>query len=113
MNLNFFKESNLSRGKKPLNSRNGLVNSFIKELSNSLEKELYTLDRFEGDLAVCQNRKTGEIKNIDRNEIPKEAEEGQVLKWNGNKYEIDYKETDIARERVRSKFDRLMKKPNE
>ena len=110
MNFNFLKEKNIEINKEKSSGENNIAEKFIKELENSMEPEMYTIDRFEGDLAVCQNRKTGEIKNIEKLELPEEAKEGQILKWDGNKYEIGYNETEEARARIKSKFDRLMKK---
>lgn len=69
--------------------------------------ELYVLDRFEGDFAICENRKSGEIKNIDRAKIPKDAKEGDVLRLENGIYEIDKDETENIRERIKKKMERF------
>jgi len=68
--LNFFNElfHNLSTKNESKNS------DFIKELEKSVKKEpLFTLDRFEGDIAVLENRANGQILNVKASLISKEA----------------------------------------
>lgn len=52
----------------------------------------YIIDRFEGKFAVCE---TSELKfvNILKKDLPKNAKEGDVLKFNGKKYILDIDET--------------------
>ena len=58
-----------------LSSRNENKNSnFIDELEKSVKKEtLFTLDRFEGEFAVLENRTNGEMLNIEASLISKDA----------------------------------------
>lgn len=67
------------------------IQSFLKQIAERLEKmeEILVVDRIEGDIAVCENRKTKKMQNIDIADLPKDAEEGSVLKWQNGKYEID------------------------
>ncbi len=67
------------------------IQDFIQELSERLKKmeELLVVDRIEGKIAVCQNRKNGEMKDIPISELPENIEEGSILKWKNNKYIID------------------------
>lgn len=45
----------------------------------------YTIDRFEGNFAVCEDRDTGEMVNFKRDDLPQNAREGSILKYsNGN-----------------------------
>lgn len=68
--LNFFNDlfNNLS-------SRNANKNSnFIDELEKSLKKDtLFTLDRFEENFAVLENKSNSEILNVESQLIPKGA----------------------------------------
>ena len=69
--LNFFNElfHNLSTKNESKNS------NFIDELEKSIKKEpLFTLDRFEKDFAVLENRTNGEMLNVDSNLISKDAQ---------------------------------------
>ena len=67
------------------------VQSFLKQIAERLEKmeEVLVVDRIEGDIAVCENRKTGKMQNIYRSELPEDIQEGNILKWQNGKYEID------------------------
>lgn len=67
------------------------IEKFLKQIAERLEKmeEVLVIDRIEGDIAVCENRKTRKMRNIPLADLPKEAKEGSVLKWQNDKYELD------------------------
>lgn len=67
------------------------LQDFLKQLSERLEKmeEVLVVDRIEGDIAVCENRKNGKMHNVSLSDLPKNIQEGNVLKWKDGKYEID------------------------
>ena len=68
--LKFFNEliNNLSNKVENKNS------DFIDELNKCLKKEpLFTLDRFEGEFAVLENRINGKMLNVQSSLIPKDA----------------------------------------
>lgn len=50
------------------------------------------IDRFEGSYAVCESDK-GEIINIEKNKIPGDAVEGDVLRLYDGEITIDRNET--------------------
>lgn len=68
-----------------------LIQDFIKQIGERLNKmeEVLIVDRIEGDIAVCENRKNGKMQNLPISDLPKDIHEGSVLKWNDGKYEID------------------------
>ena len=85
------------------------VNSFIKELTERLkvmEREL-VVDRFEGNFAVCEDRKTKEMYNIDKSELPDDIKEGSILKFENGKYVIDKIEEQETADRIKDKMDNL------
>ena len=67
------------------------IQSFLKQVAERLEKmeEVLVVDRIEGDIAVCENRKTKKMQNINIADLPRDIEEGSVLKWQNGKYEMD------------------------
>ena len=67
------------------------IQSFLKQIAERLEKmeEVLVVDRIEGDIAICENRKTKKMQNICVADLPRNVEEGNVLKWQNGKYEID------------------------
>lgn len=58
-----------------------------------------TIDRFEEEFAVVEfdDRK---VVNILKDKLPKEAKEGDVLKFNEDIITIDYKETEKRRKEI-------------
>lgn len=97
---------------KSVNSySNSIIDNFIDELkkylavSDSMEKlskvpenTLFTLDRYESDYAVCENRSTGEMFDIPRLMVDPYARDGDILKLENGKYQIDYNENEKQRE---------------
>lgn len=90
---------------------NSFVDKFIDELkkhlavADSMEKlskipedTLFTLDRYESNYAVCENRTTGEMFDIPRLMVDPYARDGDILKLENGKYRIDYNETEKQRE---------------
>lgn len=95
-----------------LSTRNESKNSnFIEELEKSIKKEaLYTLDRFEGDFAILENRTNGEMINVSSNSISKDANPGFILKLENDVYVVDEIETKKTQEKVKNLIDKLYKK---
>lgn len=60
---------------------------------------IITVDRFEGDFAVCEKDDRNMI-NIERIKLPKEVKEGDVLILDGAKILIDQDETKKRREEI-------------
>lgn len=97
---------------KSVNSyNNSIIDNFIDELkkylavSDSMEKlskvpenTLFTLDRYESDYTVCENRSTGEMFDIPRLMVDPYARDGDILKLENGKYRIDYNENEKQRE---------------
>lgn len=109
--MNFDLFNNLSKSISS-NSSNNFIDNFINELKNFLDKDsnsLYTLDRFEGNFAILENRTTKKMTDIPISNIPSNAKEGDILKLSNGSYVIDYKETNIVSDRIRDKMDNLRK----
>lgn len=79
--------------------------STLEELENLPEDTLFTLDRYEGDYAVCENRKTGEMVDIPRLKVNPYAKEGDILRYENNSYQIDFEATKAARQAVKDLLD--------
>ncbi len=96
-------------------SENLKQNSHINESEIELAKKLdaieeYTLDRFEGNIAVLENRKTGEMKNIEKEKLPENLEEGSILKCINGKFILDENRTKEVEKNIQEKFNNLWKK---
>ena len=61
----------------------------------------YIIDRFEGDVAVCENYDTEEIIDILKEKLPNDAKEGDIIfKDDNENFCIDYEETRLRKERM-------------
>ena len=67
----------------------------------------YTIDRFEGDFAVCEDRDTGEMVDFKRDDLPQNAKEGSILQYSNGKFELDSKQEQEVSERIKQKMDNL------
>ena len=107
MNLDLF--NNLGKNISS-DSANNFLENFINQLKSYLDKNsnpMYTLDRFEGNFAVLENRTTKEMTDIPISNIPSNAKEGDILKLSNGSYIVDYEETRTVSDKIREKMDNL------
>ena len=71
------------------------------------KEKVYTIDRFEGDLAVCEDGETKEMINIKRKDLPEDSREGSILKLKNGKFELDLEEEEKVEKRIKEKMDNL------
>ena len=88
--------------------------NFSSELTNYINKTNYSfsIDRFEGEFAVCENRETGEFVNIPKSELPEGCKPGSILKFENGKYVLDIEKTKKEQEIVKNMVSNLFKKKN-
>ncbi len=78
------------------------------DLANKLDAIIeYTIDRFEGNIAVCENRKTGEIVNIEKEKLPNNLNTGDIFLCINGKYTIDLERQKEVKKRIKNKMDDL------
>lgn len=112
----------LSLEKNIKSYNNSIIDNFLDELVNQLgildakeklktvpEDTLFTLDRYESNYAVCENRTTGEMFDIPRLMVDPYARDGDILKLENGKYRIDYNENEKQREISRELTKRVTK----
>lgn len=119
MDLNLFNKLDNSHSK---DNSNNFVNNFIKELQDymkdlfshtSNQKDLYTIDRFEGDnevFAVCENRITGKMVDIPLSQISPNAVEDDIIKYENGMYVVDEEQNRIVGERMKKLSEKVFKK---
>lgn len=117
MNLNFFENLGKSIQKtiEKQNERKNINTSEVKgieneevELAEKLDAvEEYTIDRFEENMVVLEDRKTGKMKNIEKDKIPEKAKEGDIIKCINGKYFIDVEETKKVENEIEEKYKNL------
>ncbi|HOZ55065.1 MAG TPA: DUF3006 domain-containing protein [Clostridia bacterium] len=85
------------------------ISKFINQLSERIKnmESKYVVDKIEGNYAVCENRETGEIFDLELSNLPKEIKEGTVLKLHNNKYLIDSESKTEIENRIKQKMNKL------
>ena len=93
------------------------IKNEIKQNNNHLEevelaKKLdaikeYSVDRFEGEYAVLENRKTNEIKNVKKDMLPENIKEGSILQYINGKYTYNEELTKEETNKIRDKMNKL------
>lgn len=107
MNLEFF-ENFIQHNENKETINNKITESPEEELAQKLDAiEIYTIDRFEENIAVLQNNNTKEIKNINIEELPEEIKEGTVLKCINGKYFLDKETEEQISKQIEEKMNRL------
>lgn len=88
-----------------------LIQQFVHDIHKRLDEIKsnipLVIDRIEGNIAVCENRETEEIKNIDINELPENIHEGDVIKQSNGIYELDEQTKLEIQERIKNKIRNL------
>ena len=86
--------------------------SFSSELNNYIQKtnSTFSIDRFENNFAICENRETGEMVNIPIVELPENAKEGSIIKFENGQYILDIEATKKEQQEIKNLVDNLFKK---
>lgn len=87
-------------------------NEILREEETQLAQKLdaieeYSLDRFEENIAVMENRKTGEIKNISRDILPEYAKEGDIINCINGKYFVNKQKTEEIEKKIQEQYENL------
>jgi len=83
-------------------------NSEEIELAKKLEAiEEYSVDRFEGEYAVLENRKTNEIKHVKKDMLPENIREGSILQYVNGKYTYNEELTKEETNRIQDRMNKL------
>lgn len=113
MSFNFLEElgksieKTINKQTEKISNVEGLENEEI-ELAHKLDAvEEYAIDRFEGNVAVLEDRKTGKMKNIERKKVPENTKEGDIIKCINGKYFLDENETRKVENKMEEKYKNL------
>lgn len=78
------------------------------ELAKKLKAiQEFSIDRFEEDMVILENRENGSRINIERSKLPSNLKEGDILKCINGKYSLDKERTQEETNRIRSKMNDL------
>lgn len=111
MNIDFLNNIQENIEKKLETLKEDISDNLINEASKKLglDNEEFSLDRFEENRAILENRKTNEMIEVDKNRIPKDAKEGDILKFIDNEFKIDRELTNQKREEIKEKMNKIWK----
>lgn len=108
----FGKENNLEKQVESPKAETGLLDflhNFIKELGdylnnmNNQKENILVVDRIENGVAVCEDRNTGKMVEIPKEELPQSIHDGTVLIERNGKYEISKEKQDEIENRINEK----------
>lgn len=68
---------------------------------------LFTIDRFEENIAVCENRKTGKMVDIPKDLITALAKEGDIIKFEDGSFVLDKQNTDKEKAEIEEMLKKL------
>lgn len=74
------------------------------------ENTTFSLDRFEGEFAVCENRISGEMINISKNLLPISAKVGDILMLKNLEFVVDIQNTEKEQEEIKNLVNTLFKR---
>jgi hypothetical protein len=72
---------------------------------NAIEE--YTIERFEENIVVLENRENQKMINVGRDKIPEGVKEGDIVRVINGKILKDEKKTEEVSERIKNKMDDL------
>lgn len=91
--------------------------SFLDEIKNFLNKNnsktetFFSIDRFIGKFAVCENLTTGEFTNIPTVLLPNNVKPGDIIKKDKlNRFTIDKEKTKTEKQEIQNLARKLFKK---
>lgn len=76
-----------------------ILNSISNLVSNNKIK-YFAIDRFENNIAVCENIYTGEIINVKSEKLPKGIKENDILNFKNNEFYLDIEKTNSRKKEM-------------
>lgn len=70
---------------------------------------MYTVDRIEKEYIVLENRETLEMINVEKEMLPNNVKEQDIVNFINNKYIIDKELTNSTKKNIKDRFNKLKK----
>lgn len=70
---------------------------------------MYTVDRIEKEYIVLENRETLEMINVEKEMLPNNIKEQDIVNFINNKYIIDKELTNSTKKNIKDRFNKLKK----
>lgn len=85
------------------------LSNLLKYINNNTSIS-FSIDRFEENFAVCENRLTQEMILISKELIPNQSKTGDILIFENNILVIDIKTTNQEQEEIKNLVNQLFKR---
>ena len=103
-------ESAIQKCKVDVEDKGDNLSNDEVELAKKLNAiEEFTIDRFEGDFAVLENRNTGKMIDVKKENLPENVKEGDILDKINGKYTLNKEKTLETKNRIKDKMQKLWK----
>jgi len=107
-NLNDRINKTLEKAKKEKSIKPSNIYEDELNLAKKLDAiEEYTIERFEENIIVLENRENQKMINVGRDKIPEGVKEGDIVRVINGKILKDEKKTEEVSERIKNKMDDL------
>lgn len=107
-NLNDRINKTLEKTKKETSIKPSNIYEDELNLAKKLDAiEEYTIERFEENIVVLENRENQKMINVGRDKIPEGVKEGDIVRVINGKILKDEKKTEEVSERIKNKMDDL------
>lgn len=94
---------------KSIEAKEDISSQEIQLAKNLNAVEEYTLDRFEGNIAILENRETRKTVEIEKDKLPDNIKEGTILKKVNGKYYVEREKTIEKENEIKNRMNRLWK----
>ena len=103
-------ENVVEKSKTNIDTKGTNLSNDEVELAKKLDAiEEFTVDRFEGDFAVLENRNTGKMIDVKKENLPENVKEGDILDKINGKYTLNKEKTLETKNRIKDKMQKLWK----
>lgn len=106
--IDFLESISETIDKENITDNSGKLTKEEIDLAQKLEAiDEFTIDRFEEDIAILENRKTGKMIEVARDKLPNDVKEGDILNKINGKFIVNDNATTKITESIEEKMNRL------
>ena len=101
-------ENVIEKSKTNIDTKGTNLSNDEVELAKKLDAiEEFTVDRFESDFVVLEDRNTGKMLDVKKEDLPRDIKEGDILDKINGKYTVNQEKTLEAKERIKNKMKKI------
>ncbi len=101
-------ENVIEKSKTNIDTKGTNLSNDEVELAKKLDAiEEFTVDRFESDFVVLEDRNTGKMLDVKKEDLPRDIKEGDILDKINGKYTVNQEKTLEAKKRIKNKMKKI------